>query len=449
MATYNWGLLGPEVLPLQRRTRTLGLGASVRRFNDLAVPGMGGVWFGKQLMLATLGVVVAEQSRAHGARVQNIEVANAIEALGCWLAFRGNGWEQDARLRGRTKLPKYQPADFSFRRARQRGFYVTQPMRMATVEALHELGLVESESPRFNTYRCSEQGHSFIEKASEPFRPYNRNLVDHLVRWVRGLDEPPRIDTEELRLGLSPREPLPECARKQLRELLVRDLPSQRGSDRAKRRRDVLKWVRELPSMLGSAAPSEVPSLEAKPAAVESAHWKDIRDGALFFRVRDAALDLLNAVENTLGNRADAPTPELTSINETWLPDRFTTLRQVATEFLRDADPHDALSTEARRFCRDCSQEKPDAVLRALVKRDGVVLRLVDDDIRPGPAFKGVVNVRTEPDADDDTDEPTLADDLGLSPYISYRVRNLFLLQKDLEGKLESVLRRDVAKGEQ
>jgi len=32
--------------------------------------------------------------------------------------------------------------DFSFRRVRQRNFYVTQPMRMATVQALPALGFV-------------------------------------------------------------------------------------------------------------------------------------------------------------------------------------------------------------------------------------------------------------------------------------------------------------------
>ena len=38
-----WGLLGPEKLNSERRTCTLGLGIAVREFNDLAVPGLGGV----------------------------------------------------------------------------------------------------------------------------------------------------------------------------------------------------------------------------------------------------------------------------------------------------------------------------------------------------------------------------------------------------------------------
>ena len=42
--TEIWGLLGPESLPSARRVRTLGLAAAVRRFNERAVPGIGGVW---------------------------------------------------------------------------------------------------------------------------------------------------------------------------------------------------------------------------------------------------------------------------------------------------------------------------------------------------------------------------------------------------------------------
>ena len=49
MTGMTWGLLGPKALGNERRTRTLGLVVAVCAFNDLAVPGLGGVWFGKQL----------------------------------------------------------------------------------------------------------------------------------------------------------------------------------------------------------------------------------------------------------------------------------------------------------------------------------------------------------------------------------------------------------------
>jgi hypothetical protein len=90
-------------------------GVIVRAFNDLAVPGLGGVWFAKQLFLATLGVAIAERVRDSGRTVRNIEVANAVEALACWLALDGNGWKRNPRLRGASKMRN--KTDLSFQRA--------------------------------------------------------------------------------------------------------------------------------------------------------------------------------------------------------------------------------------------------------------------------------------------------------------------------------------------
>lgn len=212
MTQPTWGLLGPEFLPSSRRARTLGVGASVRSFNDLAVPGLGGVWFGKQILLAVLGVHVATEA---GAR--NIEVANAIEALACWLAFDRRRWAPDPRLRGNRKLQGHSNADLSFKAVRRPSFYVSQPMRMATVQTLPALGLVEPGSARFNAFACSQAGRDLIQAWTEGFRPHKRDLVDHLVLWVRGSDD--RVASDALRGALSPTEPLPAPAVEILREI--------------------------------------------------------------------------------------------------------------------------------------------------------------------------------------------------------------------------------------
>ena len=95
MTIINWGLLGPDKLESERRTRTLGLAVAVRAFNDLAVPNLGGVKFSKNVFLACLGIHVAEKVRLEGKQVSNIQVANAIEALGCILSFEENNWQSD------------------------------------------------------------------------------------------------------------------------------------------------------------------------------------------------------------------------------------------------------------------------------------------------------------------------------------------------------------------
>jgi hypothetical protein len=285
-----WGLLGPDMLHSERRTRTLGLGAAVRSFNDLAVPGLGGVWFGKQLLLATLGVAVAARLRADGHRIRNIETANAIEALACWLALSQNQWKRDARLRGARKLLGKE--DLSFSAVRKPTFYVTQPMRMTTVQPLWALGLVDSDAERFNSFDCSDDGRQFIETSCRSYYPSKRTVLDHLVGWSRGQHNSVK-SSPPLQKALSPLEPLRPESRDFLRDMLVR------GKDAvALRRRNAVKWVEQL-----RMAKNQTVEWGDKPRIVEADHWHDLHVGALFFQVRDAAISVLDYLEEQLGGR--------------------------------------------------------------------------------------------------------------------------------------------------
>ncbi len=426
MAEIIWGLLGPEVLPSLRRVRTLGLNASVRLFNDLAVPGIGGVWFGKQLMLATLGVAIAEKARSAGKNLQNIATANAIEALACWLALKGNGWKPDPRLRGNTKL-QGRGDDFRFSRVQDRNFYVTQPMRMATVQAMPALGLVHSESHRFNAFACSEAGVQFVEHACEPYRPYRRSVIDHLTHWASGAED--RVDTDAVRNALSPLEPLPQHARDLLRERL---LQGGRETEGAKSRRvNALAWMGQL----RSARPAKV-TWDDKPAAISDQHWHDMAAGARFFAARDSAIGVLDALEAHIGNSGSGCSFSLqTPVPESLLP-LLSNLKKVARAFL-DTEHADK---DANAFCRECTSHDIVAILRSLVTRDGHVLRLDGYDVRPGPAFRG--NPLAQEAADDEVIDSPAGNALPLPEGISYRMSNLYLLNLDLHGELQQWLDR-------
>lgn len=283
-----WGLLGPERITSTRRTRTLDLGAVVRFFNERAVPGMGGITFAKQLFLATLGVSVANKVRSAGYRVQNIETANAIEAIACRGAYIENGWLPDRRCRGNRKMRARQ--EFSFEFVRKPNFYVTQPMRMASVQPLLALGLVEARSQRFNTYRCTELGDELIAVATENYNPcfFTKTVLEYLTEWV-AVPSKRLSNSDKLRLALSPIESMSLEAREFVRELLIRD-----PGDNGKRRRDALTWVEGIPD-------DAVITWEQKPAAIkESDHWRDLRIGARFFQTLNAALDVLEKLEQII-----------------------------------------------------------------------------------------------------------------------------------------------------
>ncbi|HKD05514.1 MAG TPA: hypothetical protein VKB79_06390 [Bryobacteraceae bacterium] len=426
MAAITWGLLGPETLPSERRTRTLGLGTTVRLFNDRAVPGLGGVWFGKQLLLATLGVATAERVRNSGKRAQNIEVANAVEALACWLALDSTGWNRDPRLRGALKLSGKK--DLSFATVSKRTFYVTQPMRQATVQPLRALGMVESNGERFNAFRCMNQGEAFIDAACAAFKPHKRSVLDHLVMWARGVHDDVK-NSWELRRALSPLEPISENASEFLRERIV-----QGGGTEASRRRKALEWVETLRDRKGQVEWTE------KPPMLDEPHWRDLHAGALFFAARDAAISLLDEIESHMGNAADRRM-SIDAAPPGAVVEKLESLRSHARAFL-DGKYDPSPAGEATAFCSECAEQLDARLLETLLLREGHVLRQRGRDIVPGVAFRG--NLASPANAARSPEEDGAEADIGqlipLPEGISLRVRNLFLLNLDFRRQLDKWL---------
>ena len=54
-------------------------------------------------------------------------------------------------------------------------------MRMATVEALVDLGFVEPGSQRFNSFRRTQAGMDLVEAATAEYSPYNATVEDYLL----------------------------------------------------------------------------------------------------------------------------------------------------------------------------------------------------------------------------------------------------------------------------
>jgi hypothetical protein len=432
MVLTHWGLLGPESLPSSRRTRTLGLGAAVRAFNNLAVPGLGGIWYAKQPILALLGVRVGELARAKGGTAANIQVANAIEALACRLAFQQNGWSQDARLRGRQKLRER--TDFRFRSARSPSFYVSQPMRTASVQTLPALGLVDATTTRFNGFRCTEAGQALLDAALRGSTPYKRSLVDHLALWVLGQDD--RVNTDALAQGLSPLRALPAPARELLRDRLLRIGHGETSDDRD-RRRDALDWVESRRS-----DPSSPASWETRPDAIRvDEHWLDLRAGARFFLAREAALTVLDAVEARVPEQRGRPL-DASLLAE--VAGHMETLRTAAQAFLDNGHPN----AMARTFCQECVTPEPGALLTSLIARDGRVLRLLGGLVCPGPAFVGVDEAGQDGAAEtDEVDTPVEGE--AWPDGVSQRIPNLFLLNLDLDDALGAWLDREDGEADQ
>src|SRR5262249_31135199 len=96
----------------------------------------------------------------------------------------------------------------------------------------------------------------------------------------------------------------------------------------------------------------------------------------------------------------------------------------------------------ANALARECSNPDVKQLIRTLAARDGQVLRLVNDEIKPGPAFRARPSHAADYAEDDgEVDEATPAGETALPENISGRVRNLYLLNLDLRGELEAWLK--------
>lgn len=414
----QWGLLGPAVMTGERRTRTLEIGRAVRRFNELAVPGTGGVWFGKQVFLAILGIRVAELARNEKTALGNIECANAIEALACWLGFNDSKWAQHPRLRGINKFPRQHALDF--RTLRRPGFYVSQPMRMAVGQSLMPLGFADGQSRRFNALSTNEIGQKLIALAcGEGGR---HDIVTHLLKWVQGkpVEWPPRF----VKL-LSPCAPLSAAARGLLQAQLMLGARNE-GVAHKTRRRAALQWVEDV----RNNPPTAPMRWEDRPAAIaDDAHWLDLRAGAQLMACRDQALLVLDELERAL---ALAP-KETMHVEEAarMLMNELADLRRSAERYL--ALLH--TDSDAMAFCRECALVSNAEQLEHLLRRDGRVLRLVGRQVKPGSAFRRAMQNADTPDpsAAPDPDDADQADGVIAWPAgLSFRVRNLHALNCDL-----------------
>lgn len=414
----QWGLLGPAILTGERRTRTLEIGRAVRRFNELAVPGTGGVWFGKQIFIAILGIRVAELARNEKIAVGNIECANAIEALACWLGYNDNKWAQHPRLRGINKFSRQHVLDF--RTLRRPGLYVSQPMRMAVGQSLMPLGLADGQSRRFNALSTNEIGQKLIALACGDGGRHD--IAAQLLNWVLG--KPVRWPPRFVKL-LSPCVPLSAAARGLLHAQLVLGAGSESVAHK-KRRRAALQWVEDV----RNNPPATPMRWEDRPAAIaDDAHWLDLRAGAQLMACRDQALLVLDELERALA-MAPKETMRVEGAAGT-LTNELANLRLSAERYLAfsHTDP------DAMAFCRECAFASTAEQLEHLLRRDGRVLRLVGRQVKPGSAFRRAMQNADKPDpsAATDPDDAGQADGMIAWPAgLSFRVRNLHALNRDL-----------------
>ena len=390
-----WGILAPDTVISQRRQQNLGLAAAVRHFNDRAVPGLGGMWFPMPLLWSVLAVAIAEELGRPA-----LPVGNAVEALMMRHAKEGPA---DRRVRGARKMQGLN--DWSFQNLTRRGTYVVQPIRMAMVQPLVALGFVRGS--RYGVFRIHDAGRQML---ALPVMQENHAL---LAAWARG-GRPQGL--ADLSTRLSPVAPVPAEVRKLIHARLLD------GDDPSTRRRRNLVELGIGPGALQLESADPLPE-------IDPAHWTDLRAGAAFIDLRDAALKVLNRIEQVLLQKRYA------SLRVRMSPEEAE--QEAGTEIanlLRVAKAvgdriHAAAEPISRAFLNQILSLSPSRLLRALAERDGTAVVWRGDHLALGPAAG-------DPVASEDADTGSQpVNDSAFAPQL-FRLYNLHCLAAELQGRI-------------
>ena len=347
----SWGTFALGESLSSRRSQQLGLGAAIRHYNELSVPGIGGIWFAMPLIWSLIGIKI--MSSVNG--LPAIRVANAIEAKVMLEAIE-NG-DSSNRILGRQKLPRQDISGGTFERMARANTYVTQPYRQACAQPLLEFGLVKSNTARFNSFEMTDRGETLLD----PFA----STVNLLTQWVKG-----KACKRNVTSSISPNSPLPKRTAAVLQNLILK------VGEKSQRRRNIHGAFETLTS---------ADILSGRISNLETEHVNDLKVGLALVRLRDLAIAVLNCVEDKLRENRDHGKPLKVSmtVRSKNLDRALNALHQPQDDLISivSAGNH----PDIKSFLRACEDKK--RILQELVNRDKSVLLLRDGQVVPGPAF--------------------------------------------------------------
>jgi hypothetical protein len=190
-----WGAVEPSEMPSSRLRLDFGLRPAILRFNEWAVPGLGGAFFVRQLSWSCMGLRLAHELNG---QTTAAKIAEALEALAGWIVVRqaGDSRVEDDRVQGKRKFK--QLSSLSFDEISRGGAYVTVPFRRAATRALPGLGFCTEEA-RFSALTLTQEGSELAENAMSDSQARSR-----MINWVSaGTDQISRV-SESLKKALIP-----------------------------------------------------------------------------------------------------------------------------------------------------------------------------------------------------------------------------------------------------
>jgi len=351
----NWFIPAKEEFQSQRALLNLRLNRAIRYYRELVVPGIGGVWFVRQISWAVAGIALAREHH-----IKPAKVANAIEALACKL-----DWQKDKNeynKKGQRAFNRDRDDDiWDFARLSDKAHYVQVTYRQSTVRAM--TGLMLTSGTRFNTMELSNVGGTLKDA-------FLQNKVRNaLSRWIKTGSG--QLGLTEKSIGRNPTGEEKQLIRDRLRADSIDILADPR------RRRTLIeafgRCTAQMPGM--SVIKKRLPRRQANEIEIAEAFDKMIGCGRA----------IVHKCARLIDESEDSRLTML--IKNKGLKRALDKLCLAARDFKKASSPNKHI--DAKDFAQTMLSPSSDSAdkLKNIIQRDNNILVIAGGRIRKGPLF--------------------------------------------------------------
>jgi hypothetical protein len=418
-ATF-WFSPAPSEISSSRISLDFNLRAADLFFRELVVPGLGRIWFARQLSWPMAALALHEELASHGTNAPKpTAICHGIEALACKLEYLVDPQDPSRRILGRRAFGRDVDREvWSFPRLRQAINYVRNTHRQAATRAIMvDGGLGFARGPRFDLLELEPVGRALANAFLEQrVGQGGMSLRKWLLGWLNGNHDISGVPRKLLE-ALSP-EHVTDNERTLVRSRLL-------GTSNSEKRQRLARAV-------GRAA--DVPDIEDIVVARlrEASHLEQANEivaarafGAVLDRARDAVAHLTRAVEPARGG-----VKLVTLATDSALRKSIKNLRWVSDNYLNQANTAGVKEVTSRSFADAIVVADDSEAIRLLVRRADEVLWLADGSVVRGPLFR-IVDSSDETRDLEDGAESIEPDRTGRT----FRIANLHSLLRDVDPR--------------
>jgi hypothetical protein len=418
-ATY-WFSPAPSEVSSSRISLDFNLRAADLFFRELVVPGLGRIWFARQLSWPMAALKLHEELASHGSNAPKpTAICHGLEALACKLEYLVDPQDASRRILGRRAFGRDSDREvWSFPRLRQAINYVRNTHRQAATRAIRvDGGLGFARGSRFDLLEMEPVGRALANAFLEQrVGQGGTSLRKWLLGWLNGnheISSVPRTLLEALS---------PEHATDNERALVRSRLLGTSESEKRQRLARAVGRAADLPDIEDDVIVRlrEAGHLEQANEIVAARAF-----GAVLDRARDAVAHLTRAVEPARGG-----VKLVTLASDPALRKSIKNFRWVSNNYINQANTAGVKEATSRSFADAIVAADDSEAIRLLVRRADEVLWLADGSVVRGPLFR-IVDGSDETRDLEDGAESIEPDRTGRT----FRIANLHSLLRDVDQR--------------